>query len=187
MLVSHLGFDHDIEEGCLFLIDELFHLVLPWLEHMAFQVVEIVENGERCRVLSGFEMLSDCAIEVVLRFVAEGRAKSESIREGKDRQDVLTLRGFITLEGDAGGQNENLEDVAHGADKLQVVSLDWLNEWVRSNFLNTDVDCSFELLPEPVFVRLSKWEVRNELSLQPSLDIWLPTKVFLGQIHHPTS
>ena len=147
MLESHLSLHHDVEEGCLLLVYELLHFILPWLESMLLEIVEVVEHCERSWILSRFEVLTDRRIKVVLGFIAKGRSQAERVSKCKDGQNVFSLSSFVTLKSDTWSQYKDFKDVAHGTNELQIIGLNRFNERVRSDFLNANVDGSFKLLP----------------------------------------
>ena len=130
VLVGHLSLDHNVEEGLVPDWGVLRNLLLPRFELMLFQVVPVIEDCEGSWELGRLELLSDCRVKVVLRFVAEARAEAESVRECEDGKDVLLDSRVVSLEDESGLEHQDLEDIAHGAQKLQVVSLDGLDERV---------------------------------------------------------
>jgi hypothetical protein len=72
VLVGHVGFDHDVEEG-LFLDElEFLDLLAPVAELVTLEVVKVVEHSASGRVLGCLETVLNSSVEVILGLVTQG-------------------------------------------------------------------------------------------------------------------
>ena len=93
------SWDHEVEVGGIFIIDEWWYLLNPWLVNLVFlQIKEVVINCMAWWNLGRLKVISYNSVKPILTCLLQTGSKSPSIRQCKETLEEGLLLIFLTLE-----------------------------------------------------------------------------------------